>query len=412
MYFERRGSPPILATAPPGDSATEGGQRVNNMQLALDLGSSLLSNTIGVIPYEESKSGRENMWGVEYLSDDKRGEMFIQAINHLDVGILSALWIPEKAVTNETGGGGGYSMASLHADLFLQSELGLINDIEASVDEQVLPILVQANFVPEERSPAHLMLDNLDWNRKNALKEIFIEMIRNLDNMVQLGLRPSVIPSLEELAGVLNVPVEQFSEVIDEVKLPETKEGEEKPPSGEQEAGSNGLPVTKQPPKRATRTSFPGSREADRKTLRPGGKRAENMRGKLAEVDIGAFGDSIEDFSYLDVYEPIPDENGKIREIDKKRIALMRTVSSSPDGLMTVKSGLMRLKIWTSGLEYIPNFELMGPEDIVRALRYMMDFHVEILSEAVERKLSDEEDQKMMEMLDASIKKLRIPVKK
>lgn len=404
MYFERRGSPPIIATAPPGESQTAGGVRTSNMKLALDLGASLLSNTIAAIPYEESKNGRENMWKVEYLSDDKRGEMFIQAINHLDAAILRSLWIPERVITQE-GGGGGYSLASVHADLFLQSELGLINDVESAIDEQVLPILIDANFKPEERAPAYLKMDSLDWNRKIALKEIFIEMLRNMDNMVQVGLRPRVIPSLEALANILNVPVESFDEEVEEVEIPLPAPGTQ--PAGNTVPGAQKMPPKVLPggkavPRRAKRESFPGSREVDRKTITPGGDRAEKVRAKSKlSADLGVSMDD-EGISYLDIYKPEADENGEIRMVDKIRLEIMKQVLSSPDGLMAVKTALTRLKVW-SGTDFIYQFELMGTEDIIRALRYMMDFHIEILYEAMNRKLSEDDHTKILEMLGKAI---------
>ena len=402
MYFERRGSPPIIATAPPGESQTAGGVRTSNMKLALDLGASLLSNTIAAIPYEESKNGRENMWKVEYLSDDKRGEMFIQAINHLDAAILRSLWIPERVITQE-GGGGGYSLASVHADLFLQSELGLINDVESAIDEQVLPILIDANFKPEEREPAYLKMDSLDWNRKIALKEIFIEMLRNMDNMVQVGLRPRVIPSLEALANILNVPVESFDEEVEEVEIPVAPGAAGQPPAanaapGTQKMPPKVLPGGKAVPRRAKRESFPGSREVDRKTITPGGDRAEKIRAKAKlsdKVKAMAEGNGID---YVDIYMPQPDENGEIRLIDKIRFDLMKQATSSPEGLMAIKAALLRLKIW-GGQDFIYEFELMSPEDIVRALRYMQDFHVQILYEAMDRKLSEDDHREILEML-------------
>jgi hypothetical protein len=113
------------------------------------------------------------------------------------------------------------------------------------------------------------------------------------------------------------------------------------------------------------------------------------MRGKLQLFDSDQSHQS--NYQYAVPWSDIPrDEMGNLRTVDMIRIDIMKKAMSGPDGLMDVKSGLMRLKVWMSGAEYIPQFELMGPEEIVRALRYMMDFHIETLHEAMTRKLSDD----------------------
>lgn len=387
MYYERRGSPPILATAPPGESRDRDGTRRQNLESALDLASSLLSNSIAVLPFEQAKNGNENMWDIRYMSDDKRGEMFIQAINHLDAAILRSLWIPERVLTQE-GGKGSYSMASVHADLFLMSELGLVNDIEAAMDEQIIPTLVAANFKPKEIVPCYFKMDSMDWNRKIALKEIFLEMLRNVDTMVQVGMTPKVIPSLEEMAKILEVPTNVFEE---EVEVSEVPDGEEqdgieinprkKPGEKPEESPDGKGRTTKTPPKRYRKTSSKGSREVDRKDLRPGGKRAEQMRGKLADDD-----DPTTRQARAEIYEPTGENASDVTEIIRYDII---NACGTERGLREVKKGIFRIKVW-SGLDFIPDFDNMESEDMVKHIRDLPPHHVDILHEAMSRTLTEE----------------------
>ena len=97
-YFERKGAPPLVIKAPPGYSEDYTGERQNNLSIALELGKQLVSNTVGVLPYTESKSGKQNQWGADYLMDDKRGDQFIEVLNHLDARILRGLLIPERTI--------------------------------------------------------------------------------------------------------------------------------------------------------------------------------------------------------------------------------------------------------------------------------------------------------------------------
>jgi hypothetical protein len=373
MYYERRGSPPVIAHAPPGKGKDASGNRIDNLQTALDMGSSLLSSSVVALPYEQAKNGNDNQWGVDYLLDDKRGEMFIAAIEHLDSAILRALWIPERAILQ--GKTGSYSMASVHADLFLMAELGLVNDVEDAIDEQVIPLLVQANFKPEDRMPCYFRMDSMDWNRKIALKEIFLEMIRNVDNMVQAGHKPIKLPSLEQMAKILQIPVDDFEAEVE----PDSLASKEDP--NDKNKGEVIDIKTGQPLKRSTRTSFPGSREVDRKDLRPGGKRAEQMRAKLSETA---------DMGVEEIFAPQPDEQGNVSPVEALR-STMIVHAQTPEGLHSIKKGLSRIKIW-SGRELIQNFDLMGFWEIVRALNIMPDHYLEVLNEAMNRQLSEDEE--------------------
>lgn len=383
MYYERRGSPPVIAHAPPGQSRTSAGTRTDNLQTALDLASSLLSNSVGVVPYEQAKNGTENMWGVDFMTDDKRGEMFIQAIEHLDAAILRALWIPERAITQGSGSG-SYGMSSVHADLFLMAELGLVNDIEAAIDEQVIPVLVQANFKPGDRAPCYFRMDSMDWNRKIALKEIFIEMIRNYDNYVQSGLKPRKLPSFEEMAKILQIPVEDFEKEIEGDPTESAKSTEDKSEKDEDDNVVD-MPKPGNPLKRERRESFTGSREVDRNNLRPGGKRAEQMRAKLYELY-----DEMGDMGVEEIFAPQPDESGKIPLTERLKSDLIY-MAQTPEGLHAIKKGLSRIKIW-SGMELIQNFDLMGFWEMVRSLHIMPDHYIEMLNESMKRMLSEDEE--------------------
>ena len=387
MYYERRGSPPIIAHAPPGQSKSSSGTRIDNLQSALDMASSILSNSVDVVPYEQAKNGNDNMCGMEYLTDDKRGEMFIAAIDHLDIAILRALWIPERAIT-QSGSSGSYSMASVHADLFLMAELGLVNDIEAAVDEQIIPILVQSNFKPEDRAPCYFKMDSMDWNRKTALKDIFVEMIRNIDTMIQSGLKPRKLPSFEEMAKILQIPIEDFET---EVEMPDSDENNKTKINPDQQDVDNGdnntniVSMNKNLPPKKRRVSIPkGTRDNDRSDIRPGGRRADQIRARMHEL----FDDVDNAGGIKEIFAPTPDEHGNITPAERLRSDMV-IKAQSLEGLHEVKKGLARIKIW-SGVELIQNFDLMGFWEIFRHLALLPPHYVEMLHEAMNRQLSEE----------------------
>lgn len=262
QYYERRGSPPVIVTAPPGKSEDESGNFKDNLLIALDLGASFINNSVGVLPYDESKSGRENMWKVDYLLDDRRGEMFIDAIKHLDAKCFLALWVPETLGLRE--GGGSFAETTVILDLFLMAEKALVTEIESHVDQYILPQLIGFNFKPEKRVPAYFKMDQLDWNRRLHVKEIFIEMLRNIDTFVQMGIIPKLIPAFQKMAEILEIPVESWEDAVD------SSSGN----SGDDKDKDNNLKKKKV----TVRRRSDSSREDTRKTIKPGTKPSAQQR--------------------------------------------------------------------------------------------------------------------------------------
>ena len=229
------------------------------------LGSSLISSGVAVIPYQPDREGKGNMWAIDLLTDDARGPMFIEVIKHMDARCLRAIYVPEDVLTHESGG--GYSSSSVHADVFLMSEKGLISDLEEAIDSQIINPFVEVNYPPEKRKPCCVKLDPLDWNRKIALKEIFIEMLRNIDTQIQMGVPPKIVPDLEKMAEIIEVPVETWGEAID-ITPEEFIENMKTQKSGEN---------SKVAGRKKTRSTKVDQTE-ERKRINPGGRRAERNR--------------------------------------------------------------------------------------------------------------------------------------
>jgi len=277
QYYERRGIPPTVATAPMGRSQDSSGGEVNNLELGLRMATSLISSSVAVLPYQANKDTSENMWSLDLLKDDARGPMFIEALRHLDARCLRALYVPENVLTQE--GGGGYSGSSIHADLFLMAEKGLITDLEESIDQQLLTPFVEANYPPEKRRPCGIKLDPLDWNRKIALKEIFVELLRNLDTMVQMGVAPNILPDIEKMSEILEIPTatwEDITGVTREELLALVKPEPTEPNSNDKGNGKGGNKKKVAARKKTRGKSV--DQTSDRRRINPGGKRGDRLR--------------------------------------------------------------------------------------------------------------------------------------
>uniref|UniRef100_A0A6M3KSX2 Putative methyltransferase n=1 Tax=viral metagenome TaxID=1070528 RepID=A0A6M3KSX2_9ZZZZ len=215
-YFERRGSPATVVQHPIGGGLTLEGDEYDNSDIALRISQNLLENSSVTLPYEADKDGR-NQWGISYLTDDRRGEMFVNALNYLGAQILRGLLTPERVMTQDLSTG-SFSMASSHAEIFLLSEEGLAKQIEGAINEQIIPSLVQFNFNPKKQVECSLRIEKIQYDRRRILKEIMVEVLRNVNNWVSSGKTPNVMPSIKQMCDVLGIPIIPIDEEYDTIE--------------------------------------------------------------------------------------------------------------------------------------------------------------------------------------------------
>jgi hypothetical protein len=209
-YFERKGSPTTVVTHPIGGGIDPDGTTYDNSDIALRIGQNIVENGTVTLPFEAEKSG-PNKWSAQYLQDDRRGEMFVNALNYLGVQILRGLLTPERVMTQDLATG-SYGMASSHAEIFLLSEEGLAAEMEGAINTVIVPRLVEFNFNPSKVIPCRVKIEKIQYDRRRILKEILVEVIRNINTMVKNGKYPGAIPSLKEMSDVLGVPLASFEE--------------------------------------------------------------------------------------------------------------------------------------------------------------------------------------------------------
>jgi hypothetical protein len=252
-YFERRGSPATVVTHPIGGGLDVDGNQYDNSEIALRIGQNLIENSSVTLPWESDREGR-NKWGVEFLTDDRRGEMFVNALNYLGAQILRALLTPERVMTQDLSTG-SFSMASSHAEIFLLSLEGLAAEIEDAINSDIIPPLIEFNFKPNKIIPCYVKIGKIQYDRKRILKEILVAMINNINTMVKAGKTPNVVPSLIEMSEVLGVPLKVFEEEYKDTGLPSEKdsEGVEETDEGKKENArkgpTKGEPIKKTPVK-------------------------------------------------------------------------------------------------------------------------------------------------------------------
>jgi len=209
-YFERRGSPATVVEHPIGGGISLNGTEYDNSEIALRIGQNIIENSVVTLPVEPDKNGK-NQWNVKYLEDERRGEMFVSALNYLGAQILRALLTPERVMTQDLSTG-SFSMATSHAEIFLLSQEGLIAEIEYAINTKIIPQLVWFNFKPKKIVPCTIRMEKIQYDRKRLLKEIYVAMINNLNTSLKTGNVPSFVPSLVDMAEVLGIPIRPFNE--------------------------------------------------------------------------------------------------------------------------------------------------------------------------------------------------------
>jgi len=216
QYFERRGTPPIKGTAPPGQTRINN-EDYDNLTLMQDIVQNIANNSAVTLPFEESEKGNPK-WTVDLIQDQRRGDMFIDAIVHLSVVILRGLLIPEKTIVQDSSSG-SYNVASVHADMFLMSQEKLIKELETWIEENIVEDLVQYNWPVAKRKAVRVQIDNLDFNKKLVFKEIYMQTLKNVDALAKLGLYPKNVPSIEKMADFLEIPVDSLDNSYEAIPI-------------------------------------------------------------------------------------------------------------------------------------------------------------------------------------------------
>jgi len=211
-YFERKGTPPVIVKFPLGQ--TKDG--TDHADIALEMGKALIGESVIAIPsttYENTPP----KWDLNYLLDDKRGEMFLSALTFFENKMLRGMFVPERTITQDSSSkAGSYSLSQTHADMFLLGEEALLVDIENQLNKYVVRRLIEYNF-GAKAPQCYIKIERITEARKGFLKDVFMEMIK----------QGTAIPAAREIADVVGVPLtdEQETTVADQLRNRDNSKG-------------------------------------------------------------------------------------------------------------------------------------------------------------------------------------------
>jgi len=220
-YFERKGDPPIKGHAPAEIRLDEDGNEVTSLDEANTVIQSLRAGGTAVFPDERDEHGNPR-WDFEFLLDDKRAEMFLDYIQHLEVLKLRAMLVPERVLTHE-GATGSYALAQEHTDTFLRSEELLIQELLDHINRYLVPQLIFYNFGPQA-PPVNITTSGLSRSTRELMKELLLQVLA-AERVAKEGERPDLAAIIDvvKLLEELNLPVKDESRVASrEVPSPTT----------------------------------------------------------------------------------------------------------------------------------------------------------------------------------------------
>lgn len=168
-YMERMATPPVLVRFAPG--TTDG---TTHAATAAAIGAALTtSDMYATVPDAEQGMPR---WDVEFKTDDKRSDMFIQMLNAHNAWKLRALLVPDTMFTQQANTG-SLALSQTHFDVFLMAIEGLVAEVFAAINDQLVPRITAYTFGADVPAP-HLVTPGLTDDTKAALYDLFAEAVR------------------------------------------------------------------------------------------------------------------------------------------------------------------------------------------------------------------------------------------
>lgn len=208
-YLERRGGPTTVGKAPKGSTIASDGKKIDNLDLALAMAKAVSSNTSVAMESSIYPESSTDKWGLKILEDSGRGDMFLDALNFLNVQKMRAMKIPDKVGVAE--GSSTNATAENNTDIHLLNEESLIQKIESAINTQIIEPLIEYNFVPEERRSCKIKIERLNHGKRTLLKDTLLRMM-----MFSSGAenKPKSLPSIQKMCELLEVPTDQYYDIF------------------------------------------------------------------------------------------------------------------------------------------------------------------------------------------------------
>ncbi len=232
-YFEKRAEGNFVARF--GREITIGGMVRDGAAWISDRITRWMNGGVLTLPNDRIKGTDKFVWDVQNLEGDKRGDMFQTRIDALDISILRAMFITDKAATGGDGAG-SFAMAKVHADTMSQMiaaiETEFVDDI---VNPQAVDRIVLFNFGQQalDDTNTRVVEAGMSQSQRDAIKEFVMKLLDGeaiveeggslkLGDLVDKPMLARLIGlpmiSKEEMAALLELKAKRKAAMEDQLK--------------------------------------------------------------------------------------------------------------------------------------------------------------------------------------------------
>jgi hypothetical protein len=225
-YFERKADPPMKIRS--GNKINVGGKEVDGFAYMAGQAMGLRSGGIINLPSLKEKDGKNYLFDIEFLQDDKRGDQLQHRIDALQISKLRGLWVTDRAGTSgggQSNGGsrGGRAESQSHAELMAQSQEAIIAEwIEDVVQPCVIDPLVRYNFGEDawRESQTRIVSGGVSQSLQEVYKDVLLALFQ-AEAAVQNGSKIRAweylqVPAILKTLGMPLRDPQELEELVDE----------------------------------------------------------------------------------------------------------------------------------------------------------------------------------------------------
>ena len=208
-HYERRGTPPIIVKYPTQPQVTGNDKLSPNLE-AQNILKIVESSPVVAVPRQIRGDKTIDLWEIESLAQDLKGDQFINYIDYLDRLILRSMFIPDKIIYGDEG---SYSLSQTHSNLFMRFLQGIYNSLIEWINNYIVNQLVELNF-GQDAPQARIIGAPLAQVEKDLLEKTW-------EILVQTGQAVVAYDNLAEKLGISDiVPESGDSEKLEKRKVP------------------------------------------------------------------------------------------------------------------------------------------------------------------------------------------------
>lgn len=215
-YLDRAAAPTPYIEYPPGMSADVSGTQRSNLELALNLASTLKAGRPIVMPNTLAAAARDLLdrgvpldkvraWSINFLEASvQHGGEYVETMRYHDSGMLRGWLVPERTATE--GQYGTKAEATAHAQLAISMAQLLLNDLVEQLNKQCLYTALKLNFNVEDEV-CKIIASPLSDPVKDMIEAIMTQVLSSNAPLLESWL------DVDAMLGKLGLP--KAAEVVD-----------------------------------------------------------------------------------------------------------------------------------------------------------------------------------------------------